>query len=88
MQTKSQRKRPHNFFTLTEVQALLGVKSRKTIIKYIKSGQLSAYKLGGTRWRIAREDFQTFLKKQQVDGNNFKEPNTPLEERENAFRTP
>lgn len=48
--------------TLPEVQAFLGVKSRKTILKYITSGRLKAYKLGGTRWRIASEDVQAFLK--------------------------
>ncbi len=48
--------------TLPEVQVFLGVKSRKTILKYITSGRLKAYKLGGTRWRIASEDVQAFLK--------------------------
>ena len=52
------------FLTLPEVQSYLGVKSRKTILKYIKSGELPAYKLGGTRWRILRGDIETFLRKQ------------------------
>lgn len=54
------------FLTLPEVQALLGVKSRKTILKYIFRGELTAYKLGGTRWRIARQDVDRFINAHQV----------------------
>ncbi len=49
------------FMTLPEVQAFLGIKSRKTILKYITTGKLRAYKIGGTRWRIAGQDVQAFL---------------------------
>ena len=59
----------HQFLTLPEVQSFLGIKSRKTVLKYIKSGELPAYKLGGTRWRITPNDIELFLKKQQVLGN-------------------
>lgn len=51
--------------TFTEVQAYLGVKSRKTLLKYIMSGELAAFKLGGTRWRLLRADVDQFLKKEQ-----------------------
>ena len=55
-----------NFLTLAEVQSLLGIKSRKTVLKYITGGKLSAYKLGGTRWRIADSDVYAFLKKEFI----------------------
>ena len=60
------KKRTDHFLSLPEVQSVLGIKSRRTILKYIKSGELSAYKLGGTRWRITTNDIEDFLKKQQV----------------------
>ncbi|MCM8775133.1 MAG: helix-turn-helix domain-containing protein [Candidatus Omnitrophica bacterium] len=50
-----------HFLTFSEVQSYLGVKSRKTILKYVKSGELPAYKLGGTRWRVALSDIEKFL---------------------------
>lgn len=55
-----------HFLTLVEVQLLLGIKSRKTVLKYIHLGDLPAYKLGGTRWRISKEDVESFLKKHKV----------------------
>ena len=66
MPSSSYRLRPlkenHKLFlTFTEVQSYLGVKSRKTILKYIKSGNLPAFKLGGTRWRILQTDVDDFL---------------------------
>ena len=51
-----------NFMSIPEVQSFLGIKSRKTVLKYITSGKLSAYKVGGTRWRIASRDVTAFLK--------------------------
>jgi excisionase family DNA binding protein len=54
------------FLTLTEVQAYLGIRSRKTILKYICNGRLPAYKIGGTRWRIRRSDIANFLTHHQV----------------------
>ena len=60
------KKHSDHFLSLPEVQSVLGIKSRRTILKYIKSGELSAYKLGGTRWRITTNDIEDFLKKQQV----------------------
>lgn len=58
---KDQNENP--FLTLPQVQSYLGIKSRKTILKYIEAGKLAAYKVGGTRWRIAREDVKNFLQK-------------------------
>jgi excisionase family DNA binding protein len=57
-----------NFFTLPQVQTFLGIKSRKTILKYIQSGKLPAYKLGGTRWRIAEKDVRVFLAHSEARG--------------------
>ena len=54
------------FLTLNEVQDYLGIKSRKTVLKYINEGKLQAYKIGGTRWRIAYDDVMVFLKKQFI----------------------
>ena len=64
--TTNAREKRQDFLSLPEVQAFLGIKSRKTILKYIKSGKLSAYKIGGTRWRFALEDVRAFLKKQLI----------------------
>jgi len=55
-----------DFLSLPEVQSYLGIKSRKTILKYIKSGKLPAYKIGGTRWRFAFADVHAFLKKEFI----------------------
>ena len=52
------------FLSLAEVQTYLGIKSRKTILKYIQKGDLAAYKIGGTRWRVARHDVAAFLENQ------------------------
>lgn len=61
----SEKKSSERLLTLPEVQSYLGIKSRKTILKYIKSNKLPAYKLGGTRWRITLKDVEDFLKKQR-----------------------
>lgn len=53
--------RGDRFFTLSEAQNFLGIRSRKTILKYITRGSLSAYKVGGTRWRISLRDIDSFL---------------------------
>lgn len=49
------------YLTLPEVQEHLRIKSRKTVLKLIKSGELPAFKLGGTRWRISNTDLARFL---------------------------
>ena len=51
--------------TFPEVQTYLQIKSRKTLLKYIRTGDLPAFKLGGTRWRILRKDVDAFT--QQTD---------------------
>ncbi len=56
-----------DFLSLPEVQVFLGIKSRKTILKYIKTGKLRAYKIGGTRWRFAYSDVHAFLKNQFIE---------------------
>ena len=66
MRNEGQRDNSQHFLTLSDVQAFLGIRSRKTILKYITKGELSAYKLGGTRWRISRQDVEDFLLKQHV----------------------
>ncbi len=63
---KTGNEKKQDFLSLPEVQAYLGIKSRKTILKYIKAGKLPAYKIGGTRWRFAFTDVYTFLKKQFI----------------------
>ena len=70
------RKKSNRFLTFDEVCSYLGVKSRKTILKYIKSGKLQAYKLGGTRWRIALDDVEIFLNAQRLPHNAF-DANSP-----------
>ena len=64
--TKPNDEKKQDFLSLPEVQSYLGIKSRKTILKYIKSGKLRAYKIGGTRWRFAFDDVHAFLKKQFI----------------------
>jgi len=83
-QTKDQSEplQLRTLLTVSEVQAYLGIKSRKTILKYIRNGQLVAYKIGGTRWRIAREDVECFLKS-QMKGNKV-----PAQERKLAEIVP
>ena len=63
---KTGNEKKQDFLSLPEVQAYLGIKSRKTILKYIKTGKLPAYKIGGTRWRFACGDVHAFLKKQFI----------------------
>ena len=64
--SKTGGEKKQDFLSLPQVQSYLGIKSRKTILKYIKSGKLAAYKIGGTRWRFAFEDVHAFLKKQLI----------------------
>lgn len=59
------------FLSLPEVQSVLRIKSRKTILKYIKSGDLPAYKLGGTRWRIMPRDIEAFLNRHRIGRRGF-----------------
>jgi len=50
------------FLTVNEIAADLKVE-RHTVVRWIESGKLRAFKPGGGRfWRVARRDFQRFLK--------------------------
>lgn len=68
----------NRFLTLPEVQSFLGVKSRKTILKYIRQGKLTAYKIGGTRWRIALQDVDAFLGQPLIHSKQTKSETRPL----------
>ncbi len=59
----------NGFMTMPEVQSLLGIRSRKTILKYISEQSLPAYKLGGTRWRFSRADVEKFLARHRTGKN-------------------
>lgn len=48
--------------SIPEVQSFLGIKSRKTILRYIAAGKLIGCKIGGTRWRIPVSAVTDFLK--------------------------
>ncbi len=50
-----------DFYTAQELAEKLEV-NIMTIYRYIKAGRLSAYKIG-KEFRIAKKDFDTFLKK-------------------------
>jgi len=50
------------FLTAGEVAKALKVE-RRTVIRWILAGKLRAFKPGGGRfWRVARADFQRFIK--------------------------
>ena len=65
MSKKKSQPAKNGFLSVPDVQNFLGIKSRKTILKYIQSGKLTAYKIGGTRWRISWDDVKSFLKNSQ-----------------------
>ena len=59
-----------SYLTIREVCGLLKVQ-RDTVFRWIRSGKLKAFKLGGGRfWRVARTDFQRFVK----SGQDSREP--------------
>lgn len=50
-----------NLKSIKEVADFLGV-SRKTVLRWIRSGKLRAFKLGGGRfWRIRERDLKRFV---------------------------
>ena len=50
------------FLTVNEIAKDLKVE-RRTVIRWVESGQLHAFKPGGGRfWRVRRQDFQRFIK--------------------------
>mgnify|MGYP001260755067 CR=1 FL=1 len=72
---------PDEFYSAIQVQKLAGIKSRQTVIKYIKEGSLNAIIVkgddrdgGGTRYAIKGEwieSFLTRLKKGLVKGEKY-----------------
>ncbi|MGA2534086.1 MAG: helix-turn-helix domain-containing protein [Candidatus Aminicenantales bacterium] len=51
-----------NFLTVEEICKLLKV-NRGTVIRWIASGHLRAFKPGGGRvWRVTRDSFRRFIK--------------------------
>lgn len=57
------------FLTVNEIAERLKVE-RRTVIRWIVSGKLRAFKPGGGRfWRVTRADFQRFIK----GGTHFRE---------------
>jgi excisionase family DNA binding protein len=58
--------------TLYEISTILGVSST-TVVKYIKTGDLKAIRMGGGLYRISEENFETFLKNMEYKANNDSE---------------
>ena len=56
-----------DFFTLPEVAEKLSL-SRQTIYRYVKSGELAAYKFGGGQWRIRGEELERFIERHRATG--------------------
>lgn len=53
----------NDYLTVNEASELLRC-SRLTVCRWIKAKKLRAFKLAGGRpWRIARSDFEKFIKK-------------------------
>jgi excisionase family DNA binding protein len=66
---KNNLEKSSRFMTLAEVQLYLGIKSRKTLLKYIKAGKLAAIKMGGTRWRVQRSHVRAFINGSPKNGH-------------------
>jgi excisionase family DNA binding protein len=49
------------FLTIKDIEGLMQV-TRKTVLAWIKTGGLKAYKVGGTSWRIRERDLKRFIK--------------------------
>jgi excisionase family DNA binding protein len=64
-----------SYLSVSNVAKKLGV-TNVTVINYIKRGELQAIKLGKS-WRIAPEEFDTFIensiywKEKEKDGNTY-----------------
>lgn len=56
------------FYTVTEVANKLSI-YRKTVINWIKSGELEGYKFRNT-YRIKSDDLNSFILKSKVGDNN------------------
>lgn len=48
--------------TMSEAMALANIKSRNTMKKYIRTGEIAAKRLPGGHWRFSVEDIETFLR--------------------------
>ena len=46
-------------YTLTELEKVIGV-SHRTLLSYVKSGQLKARKIAG-KWRVTSDQLRDFL---------------------------
>jgi excisionase family DNA binding protein len=47
--------------TIKDIEGLAQV-TRKTVLRWMKSGELRAFKVGGTSWRIREQDLRKFIK--------------------------
>lgn len=53
-------------YSITEVSEMLRV-NYKTVHKWVKSGAMQAYKIGGS-WRVSQEQIEEFLKSSDNTG--------------------
>jgi excisionase family DNA binding protein len=54
-------KKTENHYTLSDLIEILGV-TRITLLKYIKTKKLKAFKLGN-QWRVTQEELTQFIKR-------------------------
>jgi len=54
-------KKTENHYTLNDLIIILGV-TRITLLKYIKTKKLKAFKLGN-QWRVTQEELTQFIKR-------------------------
>ena len=54
-----------NYLTVKQACECLGIKDTESVYRYIRTGKLRAYKLGGSNsnghWRIKPEDLEAFV---------------------------
>ncbi len=65
MSTTKEEPKPQ-YLSLQEMAKQLKV-SERTIIRWVRSGELRAFRLGHVT-RVTKEDFEKFLKKYTLDG--------------------
>ena len=63
----------HGYMTTGQVCELLGI-SEDTALRWFKSGELPAVKIGG-RWFVPAEEFQSVMKGAKNDGREDEEAN-------------
>ncbi|MBI3317338.1 MAG: helix-turn-helix domain-containing protein [Candidatus Omnitrophica bacterium] len=66
---------PAPYLTFAQAQSFLGLRSRKTLLKHIRTGALRAHKMGGTRWRIHRSELEKFVQGESVPRDFSLHPN-------------